>query len=231
MTIESYTTTRLELQRVATHILARARFRSTGRFGLRVSVSGLATPAFGADDRVLRIAGAALIDEQRGNDGARSGALHLPGRSLREVADFARVDLDDDFAAGDDTIAAGDIDAPLAIGAEVTQILDWYGLGARALDAVLPATDQPSVLQLWPEHFDAAFDAVTSHGRVNLGVSPGDAGTTGPYLYVGPWGQDRPGDASYWNAGFGATATRDALGDDPFAGAVAFFRRGLELLG
>lgn len=231
MTTDSYTTTRLELQRVATHILARARFRATGRFGLRVSVSGLATPAFGPDDRVLRIAGSALIDEQRGSDGARSAALHLPGRSLREVADFAAVDLDGDFAAGDDSVAAGDLDAPLAIGPEVAEILDWYGVGARALDAVLPLTDQPSVLQVWPEHFDAAFDAVTSHGRVNLGVSPGDAGTTGPYLYVGPWGQDRPGDAAYWNAGFGAVATREDLGGDPLGGAVAFFRRGLELLG
>jgi len=58
-----YTTTRLGLQRVATRILARARFDSDGRFGLRVTSSGVRTPAFGPVGDVIRIAGATLIRE------------------------------------------------------------------------------------------------------------------------------------------------------------------------
>ena len=41
------TTTRLALQRLAVHVLARRRHAVTGRFGLRPAPGGLATPAFG----------------------------------------------------------------------------------------------------------------------------------------------------------------------------------------
>ena len=36
--------TRDELQRIATHVLARARFAATGRFGLRATPGGFGTP-------------------------------------------------------------------------------------------------------------------------------------------------------------------------------------------
>jgi hypothetical protein len=55
-----------------------------------------------------------------------------------------------------------------------------------------------------------------------------------PYLYVGPWTEDRPGDAAYWNAPFGAVLrATDVVGLPPSeaqAVAVAFLRRGLDLL-
>src|SRR5580704_14219833 len=44
---DDYLTVRSNLHLVATHVLARARFRATGRFGLRVTWDGLGTPAFG----------------------------------------------------------------------------------------------------------------------------------------------------------------------------------------
>ena len=53
-----------------------------------------------------------------------------------------------------------------------------------------------------------------------------------PYLYVGPWTDERPGDASFWNAPFGSVlGYRDlAATSDPVVTAAEFFLRGIELL-
>lgn len=71
--------TRRELQRIATHILARARFEDEQRFGLRVTPSGIGTPTFGPDV-VVRLAGATLIREHRVDGVARTTALPIDGR-------------------------------------------------------------------------------------------------------------------------------------------------------
>jgi hypothetical protein len=225
--------TRATLQRVATHVLARARFAATGRFGLRVTPGGIGTPAFGPDGDVLRLAGPLLVHEHPASGGASTRVLAVPGRSLAELADFARVDLATPFSAGHDTPPRGDRDAPVELDVDaVTELMAWYDLGARALDQVLAHADAPSVVQLWPEHFDLGVDVATAHGRVNLGASPGDDAHPAPYLYVGPWEADRPGDADYWNAPFGAVADHASIttAPDPVAAAVAFLQRGLALL-
>jgi hypothetical protein len=87
-------------------------------------------------------------------------------------------------------------------------------------------------VQLWPEHFDAGCDVAAGGGRVNLGASPGDGFHSEPYLYVGPWGPERPGDATFWNAPFGAAFGHGELLDagEPVAAAVAFLTKGVELL-
>jgi hypothetical protein len=228
------TTTRLELQRVATHLLARARFAATGRFGLRVTWDGIGTPAFGPDGDVLRIAGGLLVHESQRPGAAGTRAIPLGGRSLGELADWVGVDLATPFSAGAATPAVGDTEAPLSLDAAAGDaLLSWYRVGARAIDRLLADLAEPSLLQLWPEHFDLGIDASTGHGRVNLGTSLGDDAHPTPYLYVGPWEADRPGDPGYWNASFGAVldaADLDRAGDRE-AGAFAFFRRGLELLG
>ena len=53
-----------------------------------------------------------------------------------------------------------------------------------------------------------------------------------PYLYVGPWNDARPGDASYWNAPFGAVLGYDTLlaADDPLGTGASFLSLGIELL-
>ena len=84
--------------------------------------------------------------------------------------------------------------------------------------------------QLWPEHFDLAVDVGTQRGRANLGVSPGDAACPVPYAYVGPWDEGRPGDPAFWNASFGAVATREA-GFDSAEDVQAFFEAGIHQLG
>jgi hypothetical protein len=226
--------TRDALQRVATHVLARARFAATGRFGLRSTPGGFGTPAFSEGVEVLRVAGEVLVRERDGH----ASATPLNGATLADLAAFAGANLTTPFAAGRDTAPIGDPDEPIAIDAEAAAVLaDWWHLGWRALDAATADAVDPMAIQLWPEHFDAGTSVAVGPGagdRCNLGASPGDRYSDEPYLYVGPWGDERPGDASYWNASFGAVLRRSDLmaspSPDPYAAGVNFLRRGLELL-
>jgi hypothetical protein len=86
-------------------------------------------------------------------------------------------------------------------------------------------------VQLWPEHCDLAFDALTRSGRVTLGVLPGDAEYDEPYLYVSPWNGVRPGHATFWDASFGAVPAQSGLTEDPPDLSQAFFVSALRLLG
>jgi hypothetical protein len=229
----AFAPTRATLHRVAAHVLGRRRHDATGRFGLRASPGGLSTPAFGDGPETLRITGGTLVREAGGKCAYRTVA----GSTIRELAAFAGTDVEPPFSAGADTPPAGDVDAPLEMDTDAARVLaDWYQLGWRVLDEVvasLPVTAEPDVIQLWPEHFDVGTNVGTSNGtRVNLGASPGDALFGEPYLYLGPWGNDRPGDAAYWNAPFGSVLGWSAIGDGPRGvdAGVRFLCTGLQYL-
>jgi len=222
--------TRVDLQRVATHILARRRHDLSGRFGLRATPGGIGTPAFGAADalEVVRTSGTNLVHEL----GGVVRVVPMEGVTLGELASAVGVDLNASFSVGKDTPDLGEVDAPLALDADVVAgLAGWYDLGWRALDVIGDRASSPAPIQLWPEHFDAS--CLVSVGpdpddRCDVGVSPGDQHHDEPYLYVGPWVTRRPGDPSYWNAPFGALVARSAVAsvDD----AVAFFGEGLARL-
>ena len=241
---DGYPTTRDELQRVAVHVLARALHAETGRIGLRPAPGGFATPEFGADRRRLRVSGGVLVDESGGSPTV-SRAVGIDGSSLADLASFAEVDLaDPELSVGEDTPPVGDADRPLRVEPRsVTALAEWYDVAARALDDVvatrppIATTSSPTLAQLWPEHFDVGLDlafddSAPARRRVNLGGSPGDGFHADPYLYVGPWTDDRPGHPDAWNAPFGAVLGHAdvAIADDPVAAATAFFRAGLERL-
>ena len=224
--MSTFATTRGELQRVAVHVLARRRHAMTGRFGLRATPGGFGTPAFGPDDavEVVRIDGTTLVHEI----GAETRHVQLTGASLAEVAGQVGVDLAADFSVGRDTPPLGDLDAPLAIEPAHAEVIgEWYRIGWQALDRIAGV----ATVQLWPEHFDAGTWVATGPGtddRVDLGASPGDAHHDEPYLYVSPWSKDRPSDAEFWNAPFGALLGRSDV--DSVDTAVAFLSRGIELV-
>jgi hypothetical protein len=229
---DGFAATRAALQRVAVHVLARRRHALTGRFGLRAAPGGIGMPAAGGDHEVLRTSGAWLVRERTGEQSG-TAFLDLRSASLADAAAFAEVDLDAEFSAGRDTPPIGARAAPLAVDeAAAVALGDWYGFGWRALDLVVAgcgADATPSVVQLWPEHFDTGCDVAVGAGRVNLGASPGDGYHADPYLYVGPWGDERPGDPAYWNAPFGAVLGHAELAaaGDPLAEAMAFLRTGV----
>jgi hypothetical protein len=224
----AYGATRDALHRVAAHVLARRRADVTGRIGLRATPGGVGTPAFGDEVEVLRTSGAVLVRERAGHASA------VPMTTLADLAAAAGVDLGGPLDIGHDPPPLGDPDAPLGIDAASARALgDWFALVTETLDG-LGAAD-PSAVQIWPEHFDAACDVAWGSGageRANLGGSPGDGFHAEPYLYVGPWGPERPGDPEYWNAPFGAILPHARLREswDARREAAAFLRRGLDLL-
>ena len=107
------------------------------------------------------------------------------------------------------------------------------------MDTAIASLPDPraSVVRLWPEHFDVGVDlavdpATRPEARVNLGAAAGDGSHQEPYLYVGPWGDERPGPSDFWNAPFGATlgfADLDAAAN-PLHAATEFFLHGIAYL-
>jgi hypothetical protein len=216
------------LHLVGVHVVARARQQATGRFSLRVTPGGFGTPEFGADSRRVRVAHGTLIVEADAPGAPSSTAHAIHGTSMRALATAAGVDLGAGLDVGRDTPDMGDPDAPLELEpAGAGDLVEWFRIVAAALDSVVatvPPTSGASLARLWPEHFDVAIDVVAKPDvRVNLGGSPGDSFSGEPYLYVGPWTDDRPGDGDFWNAPFGAALTRSQLAADDAVGSAAAF--------
>ncbi|MBI4932467.1 MAG: hypothetical protein HY828_01235 [Actinobacteria bacterium] len=229
---------RTALQRVAVHVIARARIEHSGRFSLRVTPGGFGTPDLGTDGRRVRVSGTHLVVESDQVGAASVATLAIDGASLAQLAAAVGVDLGETIDVGHDTPPLGDIDAPMALDpAGALELVEWFGQTAAILDrvlAALPSHATPTLPRLWPEHFDVAVEAqATAERRVNLGGSPGDAPGDQPYLYVGPWTADRPGDSDFWNAPYGAKRTFGELAADP-AGVIgagaAFLLDGYERL-
>ena len=155
----------------------------------------------------------------------------LDDTSLASLADAIGVELDVGFSVGKDSPELGDPRRPLRIDPLAVQTLgDWYALGASAIDRSVAGLDSGAagVARLWPEHFDLGTDVEVAPGRrCNLGASAGDEWHPEPYLYVGPWGDERPGNDGYWNAPFGAVCGyADIVDNDaPSAAASRVLRR------
>jgi hypothetical protein len=237
---DGFPATRDALHRVAVHVVARARQQATGRFGLRVTPGGFGTPAFGDSVERVRVSRGLLVRESAGADRATATATPIDGATLAELARLTSVDLETELDVGHDTPALGDVAARLVVEPAAADALGaWFTVVAQALDAVAAARPAsfPSAVQLWPEHFDAAMDAAFDAAepttrRVNLGGSPGDGFHADPYLYVGPWTDDRPGAPDFWNAPFGAVLGYATLrtADDPVAAATAILLDGFDRL-
>jgi hypothetical protein len=238
---ERHDRTRHTLHRIANHVLARAEHAANAHVGLRVTPGGFSTTTIRPERERIRVSGPVLVRESAAQRGTWTRSIAIDGSSLAELAAFADVDLSAAFSAGHDTPAVGDIHEPLELHARSAQhIIDWYAITTQALDLLIhsaPSFSAPSLVQLWPEHFDAALDmafdqAAPAQRRVNMGGSPGDDFHAVPYLYVGPWTPDRPGDTSFWNAPFGAVLGYHdvAAAPDPIEAAHQFLRTGLEFL-
>jgi hypothetical protein len=233
------------LRRLAAHVLARSQATVTGHIALTVLPGGFGTPQFGSDRRRVRLAGGSMFVEtaaaERSGEAAATTTVHMvAGSTLATLCAAARCTPDDVFSVGDDTPALGDVDETIRLDADsVTVLGDWFHLGQRAIDGCLASLPDPqaSVVRLWPEHFDLgvdlAVDQRTRPGvRANLGAAAGDGFHHEPYLYVAPWGAERPGPDGFWNAPFGATLSFGELdaAENPLAMASEFFLHGIAYL-
>jgi hypothetical protein len=188
--------TRLALHRLAVYVVSPARRRVNGKLGLRWTLGGFGTPFFGADEQV-RVAGVQLVRQQG------EAAQARPITTLDAAASLA-LDGPPDVSGTEefDVPALGDVDEPLAVDPGSADFLsDWYGFAASVLEEL--RADRESVeatrVQLWPEHFDVAFDCLPADLRATFGASPGDAAVAEPYLYVLPRQVDEA-PSTLWNA-------------------------------
>jgi hypothetical protein len=113
----------------------------------------------------------------------------------------------------------GDLDAPLGVDPAAAHALgDWYAFATEVLDtlrAEAEADDHPSIVRIWPEHFDAAVDMGdgSADRRGTYGASAGDSHHP-PYLYASPWAGRI--DGFFDDPAFtGASLLRERLVDDP----------------
>lgn len=227
---EQLVSTRLSLHALAEHVLCPARQRVNGKIGLRFTRGGFGTPFFGADEQV-RIEGTTLIATASPSTRETRADLTTLGAAAAAVGITAGAP--DLF----EPTTPLDLDRPLLLDAGAV-FGWWFGFTTAVLAQVRAdpesnaAPDPPSLLQIWPEHFDLSVDlGDTAAGqRANYGASPGDAVHPEPYLYVGPWDisrvQQRPD--PYWNESFGASLPYSELTDPAGAreAALGFFRAG-----
>lgn len=229
------------LRRIATHVLAQSRKRHDNLFDLEPSVGGFAIPAVGPARERVRVSGDLLVVERASGPAlsdlvATTHVIPIDGSSIGELCAAVGFEPSAEFSAGPDTPVLGDLSTRLHLDSRAADALgEWYLLGQRAIDeavASVASVDDPDATlgRLWPEHFDYGIDLEASPGvRINLGAAAGDSFHDEPYLYVGPWGADRPGPADYWNAPFGAVLGHADLGSatDPLDRAASFLREGI----
>ncbi len=212
--MDRFVDTRLALHSVAEHLLAADLHRRTGKIGLRRSPGGFGQPETVVDGsrHRLRVDGTSLL--VLAGDTEREVALDTLGRIGETIGVVPgaptelfhpTTELRADHRLAVDRDAAGIIARCFAFGENVLEELRRRNRRAA-----------PTILQIWPEHFDLAC----SFGEVNYGISPGDEQHRAPYLYVGPWA---PVAGDGWNEPWGASlAWTEDLAE---AEALAFFER------
>jgi hypothetical protein len=222
----SYTETLEALHRLVVYVVSPAQRGVNDEIILRATAGGLGTFPFGDDGRVVRIEGADLVVENDGGTVARERIT-----SIAAAARLVGIEPDLGQEAQFDVPAPGDVDAPLAIDPEAVAALHgWYAFTEDVLNTIRgeagPA-DDPSIVRIWPEHFDSAIDTGSQDAgqRGTYGGSPGDRHYAHPYLYVSPWRgriDEFFGDPEFKGVSLAYPVLLDE--DDPRAAALAFLR-------
>jgi hypothetical protein len=189
------------LHRVAVYAVSSARWRATGKIGLRFTVGGFGTPFFGNDEQV-RIEGDGIV-RQAGPEVRAESLTTLAGAAAAALGGPPDAGWVESFDHAIDVPPPGDPAEPLDVDPAAARLLgDWFGFAWSVLEELRaePASAPAARTQLWPEHFDAAMDCGLETGRgATYGASPGDAALDEPYLYVLP--RDPSGTSEeLWNA-------------------------------
>jgi hypothetical protein len=227
---QNLTATRDSLHQLAYFVLSPARFRRTGRMGLVPTPGGFGTPQM--DGRVIRIKGAALVDEA--GSSMATAELTTLGAALEFVGEPFEEKWFDGFG---DELASRPLDWPLDLDREAASFIgELFAFGERVLHTFSEvAPGGITEIWLWPEHFDLATEAGAEErgAKASYGVSPGDHAHDEPYFYVSAWGEIDRADG-FWNdsAFNGASlAYRDVVSSgDPVDAVIRFFLAGFEKL-
>ena len=229
---EGFQTTRDHLHQLAFFALSPTRHKVDGHMGLRHHAGGFETPEFGG--RVVRIEGNLLVDQRR--DSVATQTIS----TLRKAVRFLGNEYQEDwFLEFRDPLKPLGPDHPLEVDPGATHSLGrWFGFAWLVLEelrAHAQPEDDPSEVQLWPEHFDAATE-LGDHERgerASYGASPGDASHSEPYVYVSAWSEIDLSNP-YWNdeSFNGASLSYETLrdSDDAVRTALNFFLEGHRIL-
>lgn len=222
---ETFQATRDALHRVAEELVAPAR-KPHNEIALRPTPGGFGTPEFEFENTSTQVR-VERTDLVLVRDGSEDRA------ELRSLAAGGAL-------LGSRLLPDGvpDDDSPLELDPEAAdRLADLYGFAAELLERLtsrMPADAEPSDTNLWPEHFDIAFEAGSASAgmRANYGASPGDEAHAEPYLYVGPWNPIDDGELWSATAFNGAELGYGDLlaADDPEATALEFMRSRYEAL-
>ncbi len=229
---DSFAATREHLHQIAFFALGPTRYQAVGRMGLRHQPGGFGTPDF--DGRTARVEGDLLVHQDGDSFATRTIS------SVRDAAEFFGNEYDVEwFSEFRDPLTPLDPEQQLDIDPEATEALgQWFAFAWVVLEELRSHAvdgDDPSEVQLWPEHFDAAAElGDQSLGqRASYGASPGDDGHPEPYIYVAAWSEiDRSN--PYWNdeSFNGSSLSYQELieSDDPTRKAVDFYLEGHRIL-
>ena len=192
-----YKETRRSLHQIAFFAVAPKRHQVTGKLGLRYTHRGFGTPFFG-DDEQVRVEGGALVHQHADR------VEHTTLTTASEACAFLGIEYRKSWFDGfHDPLAPADPLEPLEVDPEAAPAIgDWFGYGTLVLEQArrTPDAEEVSRVQLWPEHFDLAFEmgSPDKGQRASYGASPGDDNHPEPYLYVAAWGEINRSDP-YWN--------------------------------
>lgn len=216
----AYGTTRDALHRLAVYVISPAQRLVNGEIIMRPTPGGFSTFDLG-DGEVVGVRGDRLVVD---------GSEHPIG-SLRTAARLVGIEPDLGQQDQFDVPPYGDLDELLPVHTEAGIALgDWYAFAAETLETLRADAadgDDPTIVRIWPEHFDAAIDLGNAERRhrATYGASPGDRHYDEPYLYASPWAGRI--DQFFDDPGFkGAALRRSQLENapDPARAAVEFFR-------
>ncbi len=229
---EGFAETRDSLHQVAFFAIAPTRYSATGKLGLRYTHRGFGTPFFGSDEQV-RVENGELVVQT--GDTVRTVHVTTVGDATR----YLGRDYEPAWFEGfHDPLAPVDPEMRLTVNPDAAEALgDWFGFATHVLELArrTPGAVDVSRVQLWPEHFDPAFEMGDGERgkRASYGASPGDEAIPEPYLYVAAWGDIDRSDP-FWNAESfnGAFLPLSDLlaADDQVATAFSFLRAGHEAL-
>jgi hypothetical protein len=149
-----------------------------------------------------------LVDRQ----GAPHGELPLGGRTPAEASRWAEGALRD-YTHGEHARALvhpgfeipGRVERFAAPGPALAELARWYANVDGELGALALATPRSGPVLCWPHHFDlATLLTLPGERTIGVGLSPGDAGSAEPYLYVNHYparsdGALPPLEAGRWN--------------------------------
>lgn len=228
---DSYDAARRTLHQVAFFAVAPKRYAANGKLGLRYTHRGFGTPFFeGPDgDEQVRVEGDLLVHQTP--DGIRTE----PITTLEAATRFLGLEYQETWFEGfHDPLEPVGADTPLEVDPAAAEAIGaWFGFATHVLERArrTPGARDVSRVQLWPEHFDPAFEmgSADDGARASYGASAGDDAHPEPYLYIAAWGEISRSDP-FWNDSTfnGASLSYRQLldADEPYATALEFIREG-----